>query len=315
MAAILNTEKETFPDAASEDAPTTLNKTNDIFRLEGHVIQTSKAQDFQYTGYTTSGNEFMVVCDGHGMNEIINCLKNLDWVDIMSSSNTPIETVKSILNTMEKNNSSRGSGSTITIMMVVNNPQPGIRVWWIGDSSCRVYENGNEIWRTTDHNSQSERERTMMKNSKFPEERSWDLNVLNKNTMTMKLSSYFNLGSYIPKQKNILKDEKINMTRALGHGGICCQDEETHFIPFDNALSPWVLRVIIGSDGLWDMICDEDNEFISSSETSATDLSTLALKRWSQEWNYICPVEKTTINNKKISSRDDIVCTIFQKLI
>lgn len=315
MAAILNTQKEQFPDAASQDAATTLTKTNDIFRLEGHVIQTSKAQDFQYTGHTTRGNEFMVVCDGHGTNQVIDYLKNLDWVNVMSSSNNPIETVKSILNTREKDNPSRGSGSTITIMMVVNNPQPGIRLWWIGDSSCRVYENGNEIWRTTDHNSQSERERIMMKNCKFREERAWDLNILNKNTISMKVSSYFHLGAYIHEQKYTLKNEKINMTRSLGHGGICCQDEETHFIPFDNALSPWVLRVIIGSDGLWDMICDEDNEFISSSETSANDLSTLALERWSQEWNYICPVEKTTINNKKISSRDDIVCTVFQKLI
>ena len=78
--------------------------------------------------------------------------------------------MKTILKAYEQSNSTRGDGSTITIMLVVNKPSPGIRIWWIGDSSCRVYENEIEIWRSVDHNSENYNERLMMRNKKFVEE-------------------------------------------------------------------------------------------------------------------------------------------------
>ena len=283
------------------------------FRLEGHVAQNKNAQDFEYTGYTKNGKEFMVVCDGHGKGNIISCLRKLDWVDIMSSSNTPIETIKTILNTIEEYKPSRGDGSTITIMLMADNPTPGIRIWWIGDSSCRVYNNGIEIWRSTDHNSESEREKAMIKNKKIREEKAWDLSVIDDTTMTMKISSYFHFGDYI--DNGIIKEEKINMTRALGHGGSCNQEEETHFIPFDKALSPSLWRVVMGSDGLWDMICNQDTPFISAESTSANDLSDFVIRRWTQKWKYVCPVNKTVVLDKTIPSRDDVAVTIFQNII
>ena len=132
-----------------------MEETNDLFILEEGESQTHKAQDFKYTGFTNDGREFMIVCDGHGWGNIINEIRKIDFTQIMSNSENPIEDVKTILKAYEQSNSTRGDGSTITIMLVVNKPSPGIRIWWIGDSSCRVYENEIEIWRSVDHNSEN----------------------------------------------------------------------------------------------------------------------------------------------------------------
>ena len=290
-------------------------RMSEVNKLEGSEEQTEKAQDFQFTGYTREGNEFMVVCDGHGWGNIVNCLKNADWVDIMSSSTSPMETVKCILNSFEEQQSSRGDGSTITMMLIVHKPHPGIKVWWIGDSSCRIYENGSEVWRSTDHCSEDAEEVKMMRKMKFPEERGWDVSVVDDTTITMKISSYFHIGRYFHKLSNMMRDEKINMTRALGHGCLTNQTEDTHFIPFDTALSPSLWRVVIATDGLWNMLYDGDDKILSASDTSSADLTALAMKRWGQLWNYICPVAKTRVSNRPITSRDDIAVAIFQKMI
>jgi len=310
MAALITESTHSTPVASTSSV--SVSESN---KLEGKTSQTAKAQDFQFTGYTRDGNEFMVVCDGHGWGNIVNCLKNADWVDIMSSSNSPMETVKCILNSFEEEQSSRGDGSTITMMLVVTKPQPGIKVWWIGDSSCRIYENGSEVWRSTDHGSENAEEVKMMRKMKFPEEQDWDIKVLDETTLTMKPASYFHIGRYFHKLSNTMRDEKINMTRALGHGCITNQNEDTHFIPFDKALTPSLWRVVIASDGLWNMLYDGDDKILSASDTSAADLTVLALKRWGQLWNYICPVAKTRVSNKPITARDDIAVAIFQKMI
>ena len=88
-----------------------------------------------------------------------------------------------------------------------------------------------------------------------------------------------------------------------------------HFIPFDTALSPSLWRVVIATDGLWNMLYDGDDKILSASDTSAADLTALAMKRWGQLWNYICPVAKTLVSNRPITSRDDIAVAIFQKMI
>jgi serine/threonine protein phosphatase PrpC len=284
--------------------------------FESCVNQLDKGQDFVYHGKTTSGQKFMVVCDGHGWGEVIKCLREIDWVDLISKTNTPIENVNTIISSLGV---TQGDGATITIMHQI--PE-GIRISWLGDSTCRVYAGGREVWRSDDHNSQNQAEVERMRLANYPSECAWDLSVVNSSTMTMKQSNYYHLGTY--RRNDVITSEKINMTRALGHNNKCSDLIQTHTIYYSDYLShifgkdikfPILWRVVIGSDGLWDMICEEDNPIMASSYTDAYDLLNLASTRWEQKWVYECPIKKIKLQDKTIPRGDDIGVAVFQELI
>jgi len=311
--------------------------------FESCVNQLDKSQDFVYHGKTTSGQKFMVVCDGHGWGEVIKCLREIDWVDLISKTNTPIENVNTIISSLGE---TPGDGATITIM---HQTPEGIRISWLGDSTCRVYANNTEVWRSENHNSKNPAEVERMHKANYPSEFAWDLSVVNSTTMTMKQSNYYHIGTY--SRNNVIRAEKINMTRTLGHNNKCSDLIQTHMIKFSDNLiyenitkqkfmgdmpaeiplvniqrnvgiqtpptsrGPTLWRVVIGSDGLWDMMCEEDNTLIASSYTDAYELMNIASNRWEQAWVYECPIRKIQEQDKKIPKGDDISVAVFQELI
>jgi len=284
--------------------------------FETCVEQLDKGQDFVYHGLTNSGQRFMVVCDGHGWGEVIKCLREIDWVDLISKTNTPIENVNTIISSLGE---TPGDGATITIM---HQTPEGIRISWLGDSTCRVYAGGREVWRSDDHNSQNAAEVERMRLTNYPSEVAWDLSVVNSSTMTMKQSNYYHIGTYT--RNGVITSEKINMTRALGHNNKCSDLIQTQTIYYSDYSSrifgkdmkfPILWRVVIGSDGLWDMMCEEDNTFIASSYTDAYDLMNLASSRWEQAWVYQCPIRNINVLDKKIPRGDDVAVAVFQELI
>ena len=275
----------------------------DIF--DTAVKQNDKHQDYAFNGETINGHNFLGICDGHGHGNVIDCIREIDMKDVISTTNNPIDTIKNIISSVPNTG---GDGSTVTIVHITDD---NIRCSWIGDSSCRIYKNGVEVWRTTDHNCENQNELSRLKEIKCPIERAWDLNVLNDDKMTMKAASYFHVGSY--EKYNATYPDKTNMTRCLGHDDKICQDAEIHSINFKITEETSLWKVVVGSDGFWDMTYKNDDKFISSPYTNSTSLLTLANLRWNQPWNYECPITKNITKNKKIPNIDDIAVAIFQK--
>jgi len=145
--------------------------------------------------------------------------------------------------------------------------------------------------------------------------KTWGLKVINATDITMIPSAYIHYDD----------GSVINMTSSIGH--IPSLDVVTEAKVCGPTLSvaqrsltastisrePGIKYcILIGTDGLWDMACDDDDAFFTDQiqnhqETAAKTIAELAHKRWGQEWNYICPVEK---DQKKITmsdnQRDDI---------
>jgi serine/threonine protein phosphatase PrpC len=99
-------------------------------------------------------------------------------------------------------------------------------------------------------------------------------------------------------------------TQSLGHRGITGLEPSVHIIDIQ---SNDEITVIIGSDGLWDMICEEDTQFLSTC-SSAEELCKFAEDRWKQEWNYIIDMAFPDVMEKtSFDDFDDITVGIYKK--
>ena len=79
--------------------------------------------------------------------------------------------------------------------------------------------------------------------------------VLTPNTLTV-----------VPSYRAILAPrDKIAMTRSLGHRNRTGNEIEFASIPREENES---YKLVMGSDGLWDMVCDTDTALLSSKETT-----------------------------------------------
>ena len=69
-------------------------------------------------------------------------------------------------------------------------------------------------------------------------------------------------------------------------------------------------KLLIGSDGLWDMVCDTDTQLLSSNEMTAEEIMEWVYSRWVQEWTYIYRNHKQKITFPDWN-RDDICLGVF----
>lgn len=255
--------------------------------LTFHTIQASTKQDFSITGKTCDGKySFLVVADGHGRwsTHTINYLRAVDWTKVISDDNFMERIIK---DTNELR--TRGEGSTLSVVRILDNHiiagghgdvgiQGGdIEVFFIGDSSVKIYCDGNQIYRTKDHdcNNAEEVKRIMETCNMRGIQRDgvWDIEVVDEETIKSVPSAIFDFGG----------TDTINMTNALGHNG------RTGPILGYNKIrmnSDKTYKIVAGSDGFWGMTCVADHEFIAEEKQDATTLAEFAHARWHQKWKH-----------------------------
>jgi serine/threonine protein phosphatase PrpC len=69
--------------------------------------------------------------------------------------------------------------------------------------------------------------------------------------------------------------------------------------------------VVLGSDGLWDMLTNEESEELPSIlECDADSLVNTAVARWTQEWCYYWYGEVVS-RCEKIDQPDDVSCSVI----
>lgn len=249
-------------------------------------IQSKSGQDMVRTG-----DKWIVVCDGHGIGKVIDFLRALDWDHIVLDDN-PIEFLNDAVRTL---GNTAGDGATFSMVRITDD---GIDCMWLGDSQIRVYADGTELWRSRNHNQESDEEIERHVNQGGELIETFTVKVLDEDTITMEPSYYFEVD----------KREKLAMTRALGHNDSYMPQVDRHFISFSDLPQPSGWKIVVATDGLWDMICEADKLLLASPEATAVKLGDLADSRWKQEWNYKHPPPHTTVSlGERLSSNQDDV--------
>lgn len=247
-------------------------------KMEAVSRQTGSRQDYAVCGITKKGR-YLAVFDGHGTDACIRRIRALDMNEIMEADNP-------MLILWDLVNESGRSGSTASLARITNTC---IETWNMGDSQIQVFINGCRVYTTETHTflnpSEIERTRSFVNirdtQAPFP---------VSATRIEMRNSPYgdFTWGeSLVPSQ-------------ALGHNG------STGYAPCMNVMDCKAtdrVRVVAGSDGLFDMLVDV-------SQGSAEQLVDEAERRWRQQWDFFdgARIHKTNYGG----SIDDISCAVYE---
>ena len=274
--------------------------------MSQHEIQLDSKQDMVRQGIDANGRPWTVVCDGHGKGKVIECLKSIDWPELMITEE-PIAAAKIIVDSLGDKQTFR-DGSTISVAKILDNK---INCSWLGDSEIRIYKDGNEVWRSPRHGFGNDEELASEHASRVARSPSWFLTVVDNERITMEQGLYFHYGI----DPITHADEKIAMTRSLGHNNLPYQIAQTASIPIDG---PGSWKVVTASDGLWDVVHKGDESLIGSAETDAEELTKFAHARWIQEWSYVFPKplpgseSEPQATKQTIPNPDDICVGVMQ---
>ena len=306
-------------DRPSCTSPVRMIKTT----ASGHCCaQLDKGQDFVTSGHA-NGAWFGVVADGHGVHSrVIGCLRDIDWPTAMALDDPighAISRVEALGETIQ-------DGATLSLAKVSGS---SLKLSWLGDSQIRVLRSGENCWwNSALHRarSASEREGARRRGVTVRGARGergelplWDLEVLSPNVATVVPSYELVLGPALRKGY----EDCTPLSRCLGHNrrktdgslysGLSTAPQY-HSIP----LSPGqTAKLIIASDGLWDVMSPEDDAWLAKPGTSAELMVEEAARRWAQEWIYRHPESKCTgpssprDTTTTISEADDVSVVVW----
>ena len=200
------------------------------------------------------------------------------------------------------------SGSGATMSTVIMAPD-GFHCKWRGDSVINIFHHNKEhqqqkcVFIARPHN-MTHKEEVVRIRSFANETQAFNILVLSPTELTMVLSNYYTVGTKLNRHGDIVPDQ-IAMTNALGHNGGSQGVAEEAFVPMTAGAE---YSVVVATDGLWDMMCDDDAQIIANS--SAEELADIAMKRWEQEWDYTYPNPRTY----KETELESTIVTTKQKM-
>lgn len=243
------------------------------------------------------GFEWSVVLDGHGKgkHKLLDYLTNIEWGSVLCGESdvnvqcmfdgehkVPFDTVQ--------------EGSTVSIVVVGDGK---VKCYWIGDSTIRIYSGGSEIFRSSDHNTSNGRELSRIESyGDVKTTAGRTLNAIDGSNVEYVESHYFNFGM----------GEIINMTRCVGH------DRMIHPV-FDQAEleigQSKITRVIVATDGLWDMMSESAEDMALLSTSPHTEIMKEAERRWGQQWNFHHDGRIYTGVRMDDVQRDDIAMSVY----
>lgn len=245
--------------------------------LDIKINQLSKGQDFILTDKTIDSEtgevfNWAAVFDGHGSNDCIDFIRNIppSTMNEFIATNKPIQLLYEYIN----NNLTclNSSGST---MCLVKFYRERIECYNCGDSQVVVYRNGNINFISKEHNYLNKNEINRLANDVtfIP---SMNIKMTNKDTLVSVYSEYIEWNEDLTR---------LACTQCLGHNGITGCAPDKMIIPItanDN------YKVIIGSDGLWDMtMMDNKREMTELYYMDAEDIMKQTTERWLQPWKMI----------------------------
>jgi serine/threonine protein phosphatase PrpC len=245
--------------------------------INSKINQLSKKQDYIISEQAIDNEtgelfNWSVVFDGHGSNDCIQFIRNIPMqtMNEFVSGNQPIENLAKYINDNLKLRNS--SGSTMCLIKIYQNRIVCINC---GDSQAAVYKNGKLEFITELHSFKNEKERVRLSDNVtyIP---SYDIEVVDGSTL---ISAY---SEYIEWNEDYTK---LACSQALGHNGVTGCVPDTVVIPITPGDR---FKVIIGSDGLWDMIIKKnDEDMLQLWGMDADAIMKQTTERWLQKWNMV----------------------------
>lgn len=123
--------------------------------------QASSEQDFATSGLSEDGLfKYLVIADTHGRklldrkeydHQLKNLFQEMDWKTILQN-----ETFFEHIQEEIKKINTLKIGSTLSICKIFADR---FEIYWVGDSTIKIYNNADEIWRTKDHDNNNEDEK------------------------------------------------------------------------------------------------------------------------------------------------------------
>jgi serine/threonine protein phosphatase PrpC len=254
--------------------------------VESSTNQLCKGQDYTYIDDITDTNgeecKVCIVFDGHGDNRVIHFIRSIpnNKMNELLSGKSPIETLANYINTNINYNNIVTSGSTMCLTKIYSNR---IECFNCGDSQVAIFKNGSLEYINNEHNYKNEKERVRL-NDKVIFKPSSNIKMTDQNTLINVYSEYIEWNS---------EDSSFMLacSQSLGHAGITGYDPEIMVIPI---LAEDKYKIIIGSDGLWDMIMlDNEEDMKNLYLKNVNDIMEQTTNRWLQEWNM-----QDLLNNK-----------------
>jgi len=232
---------------------------NKQINMTESVLGLCKNQDHTVTGkgILNNGEEFdyAVLMDGHGLDFFIDKMRQQDWHTIMCSDDPWIalyiilETIHIVdvstrkYSIVSKKNT---SGSTLLMMRAFVNR---IETLSVGDSQIVIFKNGEYEYGTVPHNMRNPLEvERIAKHSEYSH--------TTKERPIPSIRSATALQT-IPSEYHHFKDTTmLAMTQAIGHNNITGYAPEKNVVLFEEHDN---IDIIMGSDGLWEMILLEQS--------------------------------------------------------
>ena len=274
-------------------------KEDDV-RLQTCLKLSNAKQDFTISGrYVHPCNSeesfsWIVLADGHGSNTVIEIIRKIDWSEFVKEKD--VNQLNKRINEVLKQELTTTSGSTLSIVKIYDDH---FDCYYIGDSEIRIYKKKELVFMSPSHNhtNELELERVRAIPGLKIEKNELSMKILDDKTITMYKGGE-NYYCFSPMFR-------INMTRSFGHNQECSKFME-HTRVERNKESNVDYKVIVGSDGLWDVVAEHDDKFLIDPENDATKIAEFAHERWHQDWNFI-PIYEVYLNTKDEAERDALV--------
>ena len=221
--------------------------------MDSFTIQSSSGQD--YAGHATfQDTSYAFVFDGHGYNDCIHHIKQLDMNQFATLPCPP-----TALEASFAGKNFYKSGATFVLARITGTL---LEVFHVGDAKAHVYVNDILVHETIDHTfllpQEIARTNAIIHDTKAP----FPINDTHADMLDSPVGHFHNGEAFVPSQ-------------ALGHNGISGL-LPGHFVlefqPYDS------VRVVCGSDGFWDMLPNTNG--------TAKELCEHALSRWKQPWHF-----------------------------
>lgn len=242
-----------------------------------------KKQDYVYVGKTIKNKDFSIVADGHGNSKVIDTIRRIQWKSILDHENIG----ESIYSFFPPHFKTTNSGSTLSIVLVSDNM---ISIYWIGDSTTKVYRNNKINFQTKVFRGNiSPTRKIKKKNVKVLE--IFDLSNKYVGKINRSKTCFYYL---------LPNNDTLAMPHALGHDNSTGKKIKKKVIFMEENIKYTILSA---SDGLWDLTHENDeNVFIQAQ--SANDIGNIIHNRWHGVWlfnEYESSFEKDNIDDIAIS--------------
>uniref|UniRef100_A0A6C0EFZ7 protein-serine/threonine phosphatase n=1 Tax=viral metagenome TaxID=1070528 RepID=A0A6C0EFZ7_9ZZZZ len=264
----------------------TVQKNTHNVTITSKINQLSKGQDYIYMDeiedITGEECKVAVVFDGHGNDKVINFIRSISngIMNLLLKKSNPIQSVANHINNYLLQSSYESSGSTMCMVKIFSNRIECINC---GDSQVAVYKNGSLEFLSKEHNYENEKERERLESLvKFVP--SSNIKMIDKDTLISVYSEYIEWD--FPNSYT-----KLACSQALGHRNSTGHAPDHTVIKITENDT---FKVVIGSDGLWEMIMKDDiadvNNLYNMDATAIVEQTT---NRWLQMWNM-----RDVLNNK-----------------